>query len=171
MGRARHLVRRFATSVRGRTPDAADETWARSLLTDAEIALWERMTPTDRAHAVEVARRTALELDDPAVLAAALLHDVGKIEAQAGAAVRVVASLVGPVVSDARAAQLAGRTGVAGTLGRLRGYPALGANLLAGAGSARLVIQWAAEHHAPRQRWTVPANVGRVLQAADNKSS
>ncbi len=170
MGRVRHLVRRFVTSVRGRSPDEADERWARSLLTDAEIGLWGRMSPTDRAHAVEVARRTAAQLDEPTVLAAALLHDVGKVEADAGVAVRVVATVLDPLISARRAARLAERSGPVAAVGRQLGYPARGAALLADAGSARLVIQWAAEHHLPKQRWTVAADVGEILQGADNAS-
>jgi hypothetical protein len=165
-----HLVRRFVTSVRGREPDGADERWAASLLSSAELALWQRLHATDRAHAVEVARRVASTHTGPVVLAAALMHDIGKVEADSGVVVRVAASLLGPLVSDGRAEQLARRQGVVGSLGRQLRYPGIGARLLADAGSDRLVIQWAAEHHQPRHRWTVDPGIGAVLQAADDAS-
>lgn len=170
-GRARHLVRRFVTTLRGRSPEQVDERWVRSLLVPREIELWERMTATDRAHGVEVARRTAESIDTPEVLAAALLHDVGKVEADAGIVSRVLATLVDPFVSETRASGWAQRTGPVGTLGRLLCYPQIGARLLADVGSARLVVQWAAEHHQPPRRWTIDPAIGTVLQAADDASS
>ena len=170
-GRSAHLARRFVTSLRGRSPEPADQRWVEGLLSPNERGLWERMTPTDQAHGVEVARRTIDSFDEPEVLRAALLHDVGKIEGRAGVMLRVVATLLGPVVSQARAASFAQRGGVIGTVGRQLRYPALGAELLAVAGSPTIVVQWAAEHHHAAYRWTVDPEVGRVLSAADDASS
>jgi hypothetical protein len=170
-GRLGHLVRRFATTVAGRRPEPVDEKWVRSILSACEIQLWEQMTATDRAHGVEVARRTAESIDEPRVLAAALLHDVGKVEAEAGVMMRVLATLTDPLVSESREAEWATRSGPIGKLGRLLCYPQIGAMLLADAGSDRLVVQWAAEHHHPAHRWTVDPAVGAVLQAADDASS
>ncbi len=47
-------------------------------------------------------------------------------------------------------------------------YPELGVDLLELAGSDELVIAWSREHHLPEADWTVPADLGRALQAADD---
>src|SRR3546814_20809012 len=60
-----------------------------------EAALWARMSAPDRRHAVGVARRVERALGAEAerpVLAAALLHDVGKVESGLRTYGRVVAT-------------------------------------------------------------------------------
>ncbi len=96
LAHARHLVRRLKGSVTRHPPSAEDEAWAESLLLAVEIPLWRRMAAADRRHAVEVARRfVALRPDATRPeMAGALLHDVGKVEAQLGTAGRVAATLV-----------------------------------------------------------------------------
>ncbi|MCU1394605.1 MAG: hypothetical protein JWM34_3033 [Ilumatobacteraceae bacterium] len=94
----RHLARRFRGALSSAPPPAADDAWAVGLLTPGEAALWWRMQAQDRRHSIEVARRLADILDEPgrAAMAAALLHDVGKIESRLSTAERVVATVVGP---------------------------------------------------------------------------
>jgi hypothetical protein len=123
------------------------------LLRDGEMALWRRMSSADRRHSIAVARRVGAGSDD--VRAAALLHDVGKIEAGLGTFGRVAATIIGP--------------------GRARGRMAIylrhdliGSRLLADAGARDLVVAWAGEHHLPPERWTVPAEIGAALKAADD---
>ncbi len=62
------------------------------------------MTPADRRHSIDVARRFASVR--PAAthdeLAGALLHDVGKVESGLGTWGRVVATVVGPRTSRFR---------------------------------------------------------------------
>ena len=93
-----HLARRFAGSLSSAPPPAADDTWATSFMTEAESELWHRLSNADRRHAVAVARRFAERR--PAAsreeMAAACLHDVGKLEAGLGTFGRVVATIVGP---------------------------------------------------------------------------
>ncbi len=102
---AGHLVRRFAGSLSSAPPLAEDAAWATSLLTDAEGELWRRLSNPDRRHAILVARRFigARPEATRGEMAAALLHDVGKIEAGLGTIGRVVATLVGPRTSRFRA--------------------------------------------------------------------
>jgi hypothetical protein len=50
-------------------------------------------------------------------------------------------------------------------------YPQLGADLLAVAGSDELVVAWAAQHHEPEDRWSVPVEAGRLLVAADDEAT
>ncbi len=78
---ARHLARRFMTSLSPRPPDPEDEAWVAGWLTQTELELWSTLSPADRRHSIEVARRFARRRPDAtaAEMAGALLHDVGKI--------------------------------------------------------------------------------------------
>jgi response regulator RpfG family c-di-GMP phosphodiesterase len=63
-----------------------------------EFELWCRMKPHDQRHSVEVARRFSelhptFSRDE---VAAALLHDIGKVESELGIMGRVVATIAGP---------------------------------------------------------------------------
>lgn len=97
MSRIVHLVRRFAGSLSRRPPAPADEAWAQLQLLDGERILWRRMSLADRRHAIVVARRFAASGDwSRDEMAAALLHDVGKLASNLGTMARVVATVVGP---------------------------------------------------------------------------
>jgi hypothetical protein len=167
-----HLVRRFAGSLWPGGPSAEDDGWARAHLLAGEIELWERMSGPDRRHAVGVARRTVAELGgaaDRPVLAAALLHDVGKVDSHIGPFRRSLATVVGMAVGHETAqAWSTGRRGVRRRVGRYLTHDAIGADLLAAAGSDGVTVAWAREHHLPPERWSVPAAVGAALKAADD---
>jgi hypothetical protein len=157
-----HLARRFFGSFARGGPSPADEAWVSSWLNDGEIRLWSRLSDADRRHAVGVARRTVEMLDassERAVVAAALLHDVGKLESGFGPFRRAAATLVGKTW---------GRTRTRGRTGAYLRHDELGAALLREAGSAPLTVAWAAEHHRPPEQWSVPATVGRALKDADD---
>jgi hypothetical protein len=167
-----HLVRRFVGSLRPGGPPAADESWARSALLPGEAELWRRMSGADRRHAVGVARRTEAELGGAAtrpVLAAALLHDVGKVEAGIGPVRRALATVAGMAVGRGAVERWSARPrGVRRRFGRYLTHDAIGAALLADAGSDEVTVRWAREHHLPPERWSVPAEVGAALKAADD---
>lgn len=93
-----HLARRFATSLSRQPPSQDDEAWAEHSLLPSEVELWRRMSNADRRHAVLVARRflDRRPTADRSEVAGALLHDVGKVEAELGTFGRVVATIVGP---------------------------------------------------------------------------
>jgi hypothetical protein len=154
---ARHLAKRFFGALAPGGPPPADEAWVASLLSAGEQALWRRMSGPDRRHAVGVARRVAAANVHQNVLAAALLHDVGKVESGLSTLERVPATLARPLRKQ--------------TPTRWRRYydhPSIGAALLRDAGAADLTVAWAAEHHQPEPQWTVPLDIGRVLKAADD---
>lgn len=162
-----HLARRFLGSLSPRPLDPTDARWAHDQLLPGERALWARMSLADRKHAAGVARAVAGRLGDDAtrpVLAAALLHDVGKVEAGLGTAGRVLATLVG----RRRAQRWAGRRGLPGRVERYLRHDELGARALAAAGSDPVTVAWTREHHLPPQAWTVPATVGHALRDADD---
>ena len=174
LGEAWHLSRRFFGSLSGAEPSPADTAWVGEILIPGEAALWTRMSPPDRRHAAGVARAVAGELGEGAgreVLAAALLHDVGKVDSDLGTLARVAATVAGrPSAVRARSADLARRRGALGRLGRYLRHPEIGARLLEAAGSHALTSAWAGSHHKPEERWdpAVPVEVGRVLKAADD---
>lgn len=91
-----HLARRFVGSLSPRPLDPADDAWARSHLLAGERALWQRLSRADRKHAAGVAREVVRRLGPGTsrqVIAAALLHDVGKVDAGLGTFGRVVATV------------------------------------------------------------------------------
>lgn len=158
---ALHLARRFAGSLWPAGPPAGDEAWAASVLSDEEHRLWRRMSRVDRRHAVGVGRRVEHAMgaaETPRwVLAAALLHDVGKVPSCLGTLGRVAATVAG----------LAGRT-PGGRMGLYLSHAQVGADMLESAGSDPLTVAWAREHHLPAGCWSVPPAVGEVLKAADD---
>ena len=160
-----HLVRRFFGALDPRGPSEDDETWVAGLLGEGEQELWARMSGPDRRHAVGVARAVAAtpEGHQPWVLAAALLHDVGKVASQLSTVARVPATLAGLVARDRILADHGD-----GRLGRYLRHDAIGADLLERAGADPRTSAWAREHHLPADRWTVPKRAGEVLKAADD---
>lgn len=189
VGQALHLARRFFGSLSRAEPAVADRAWVESVLLPGERALWARMSPADRRHHVGVGRAVQAALggggpagvggargaggaDGPerAVLAAALLHDIGKVESGLGTFSRVAATIVGQPPVRRRSAALASRSGPVGRLGRYLQHPEIGERLLTEAGSERLTAAWAGSHHRPEERWdpVVPVAAGRVLKAADD---
>ena len=161
MSGAPHLARRFLGSLSPRPLAPEDDAWVRRCLLPGEQALWDQMPAPDRKHAAGVAREVDHALDgaDRAVLAAALLHDVGKVDSGFGTFARVGATLFG---------LLAGRERARGRLGRYFRHDAIGAELLQRAGSDPVTVTWAREHHLPPERWSLPAEVAAALAAADD---
>ena len=133
------------------------------LLGEGEQELWARMTGPDRRHAVGVARAVAAAVDGAQrwMLAAALLHDVGKVDSQLSTVARVPATLAGMV---ARERIVAGD----GRLARYLRHDAIGGDLLERAGADPRTAAWAREHHLPPERWTVPRQAGEALKTADD---
>ena len=176
-GSWRHLSARFFGALLpiGPTPD--DEAWARGHLLDGERTLWRKMSGPDRRHAVGVARDTIRRLgpEEPGreVVAAALLHDVGKVESSFGTFARVWITFAAMAFGRTRLLRWAGehpgesppsrRTRV----GLYLTHDRLGAHMLADAGSQALTVSWAAEHHLAPELWTVDATIGAALKAAD----
>ena len=153
----RHLARRFVGSLLPGGPAEAEESWALSWLGPGEVALWRRLSGPDRRHAVAVARRVP-----PALVAAALLHDVGKIDSNLGTWGRAAATAAALVLGRRRVAAGSGRAA------RYLRHDEIGAGLLEAAGADPLTVAWAREHHLSPARWTVPAEVGAALKAADD---
>jgi hypothetical protein len=166
-----HLAKRFFGSLRPGGPAASEEGWARSHLSDGEQRLWARLSGADRRHAAGVARRVEAALGERAtrpVLAAALLHDVGKLDSGLGTYGRVVATVSAAVAGRETAADWSRSRGFTRKVGLYLRHPELGGDMLALAGSDPLTVTWAREHHLPPGRWTLPADLAGALKAADD---
>jgi hypothetical protein len=166
-----HLSRRFVGSLRPGGPRPADDEWARSQLLVSEVDLWRRMPGADRRHAAGVARDVERALGGEAtrpVLAAALLHDVGKIESGLGVYGRVVATLCGLIAGREAAKEWTRGRGFTRRIGLYLLHPDLGGDLLGMAGSDPLTEAWARQHHRSPDSWTIDPVVAAALKAADD---
>jgi exopolyphosphatase/pppGpp-phosphohydrolase len=78
LGRVLYRVRQFYLALRA-DADPRDLEQARSVLTPAQMALFTGMQSNERAHAMSVYRQLMVQGETSSdLLAAALLHDVGK---------------------------------------------------------------------------------------------
>lgn len=168
---ATHLVGRFFGSLWPFAPKQVDDDWAVNHLLDTEVELWRRMPRADQRHAIGVARRTVGLLDNDIerpVVAAALLHDVGKIDSGLGTYLRVMATLSAKIAGRETAELWVKSTGLTRRIGLYLVHPTIGADLLGMAGSDAFTIAWTREHHLDEESWTVPKHLGSALREADD---
>jgi hypothetical protein len=166
-----HLAKRFFGSLRPGGPGAEATTWVAAVLSPAELALWARMSGPDRRHSYQVARDVERALGHEAtapVLAAALLHDVGKLDAGLRTYGRVVATLSAAVAGHEMADFWVTRSGFTRKVGLYIRHPRSGGDMLELAGSDPLTVAWTRQHHLPEDQWTVPKDVAHVLKACDD---
>jgi hypothetical protein len=171
VGGALHLTKRFFGSLVPLGPSAVDAAWVDAQLLPSELVLWRSMARADRRHAAGVARRVEADLGPAAsrpVLAAALLHDVGKTVSGLGTFRRVGATLIAATKGTREVATWASRAGWRRRVGQYVDHPTIGSSLLEAAESDPLTIAWTAEHHRPASSWTVPPDLGRALHDADD---
>lgn len=93
-----HLVRRAVSSWRNTALSDVEVCDAASILNAGEYKMWLMMQPRDCRHSLVVLSRF-IQFFPSATreeMAAALLHDVGKIESDLGWAMRIIATIVGP---------------------------------------------------------------------------
>jgi putative nucleotidyltransferase with HDIG domain len=139
-------------------------------LVPGEQELWNRLSGADRRHAAAVARQVERALGHEAtrpVLAAALLHDVGKIASGLGTYGRVVATLSAAVAGRGAARGWRESRGFTRRVGLYLLHAELGAEMLELAGSDPLTVAWAREHHQEPETWSLDPVVAAVLKAAD----
>lgn len=171
MARPAHLVSRFFGSLRPGGPSSSERAWVAEVLEPAELELWERMSGPDRRHSAAVARRVERALGHEAtdeVLAAALLHDVGKVQSRLRTYGRVVATLSAAVAGRETAALWVRSRGFVRRVGLYIEHPSIGGDLIEVAGGRPMVAAWAREHHGPREEWTIPAHFAEALDHADD---
>jgi hypothetical protein len=174
--RSRHLSVRFFGALRPGGPSPPDTEWVADILPPAAFELWSRQPGHDRRHTVAVAREVDARLagtsaaGDPRWLAAALLHDVGKVDSRLGVYGRVVATLSGAVGGRDRAYAWSERGGFTRRVGLYLRHPEIGAVSIRLAGGPEEAAVWAAVHHDPPEwvRIDIPSEVVAALDAADN---
>lgn len=168
LSRLRHLASRFFTSVRARPLTDADLQFVRSTLSAGELVCWERLGRADRAESVATARAAREMLGteaDAGVLAAALLHDVGKAETGLGPIGRAAATVVATVAGPRRARRWTN------PIGRYVNHDRLGAERLRAADARPIAVMWAGVHHL-RAEWPstgIPPEICKILARADGE--
>jgi hypothetical protein len=176
LARARHLTRRFVTSLSSAEPAASDDSWVRSVLRPGEYELWSRLPNHDRRHSIGVARRVEHALagtefaGDPRWPTAALLHDVGKLDADLGVFGRVGATVVGAAAGRDRAEEWSRGDGITRRVGRYLQHGEIGAEQIRRVGGTEEAARWAAAHH-DRSAWAstgIPEPVVTALHEADD---
>lgn len=166
-----HLTKRFFGSLWPLGPSRASDEWAVSYLLEGEIALWRRMSPQDRRHSIGVAQRVVDMLGDRAsrpVIAAALLHDVGKVDSHLGTFLRVVATASAKVAGRETAELWVRSSGITRRIGLYLKHPSIGGDLLGMASSDPFTETWAREHHLPVEDCTLDSELANALRECDD---
>jgi len=174
--RVSHLARRFFGALRPGRPRESDVAWVGSVLSANELELWTRMVNHDRRHSIAVARRVqhmlagTADAEDPRWISAALLHDVGKLDASLGVLGRVGATLAGAAAGHDMAEAWSERRGITRRFGLYLRHAELGETRLRVVGARAEAAAWAGAHHDPAA-WDelgFPAGVVTALDAADD---
>jgi hypothetical protein len=134
------------------------------------------MPAHDRRHSIVVARRVDDALGgtehagDTRWLAAALLHDVGKLDAGLGVLGRVGATLAGGAGGHDMAEVWSERRGITRRVGLYLRHPELGATRIRMVAGREEVARWAEVHHedGDDDAFALPAPVVRALRDADD---
>ncbi len=171
-----HLSRRFVGALSRTPPPAAEREWAAAVLGPRVYEQWARTPAHDQRHALGVARDVEARLagtehaGDDRWTAAALLHDIGKLDARLGVYGRVAATVSGAVAGRDMADAWSERSGFTRRVGLYLRHPELGADRIRLAGGPEEAARWAAAHHTPGA-WSstgIPDAVVAALVAADD---
>jgi hypothetical protein len=174
--KVRHLAGRFTRALWPGPPPPDDVAWAETILTVAGFAQFRRQPNHDQRHAIGVARDVQARLagteyaGDPRWLSAALLHDIGKLDARLGVYGRAVATVSGAVAGRDSAEHWSTSSGFTRRVGLYLRHAELGADRIRIAGEPEVAAQWSAAHHEP-STWPelpIPEPVVAALDAADN---
>jgi len=177
MARATHLVGRFFSSLSPASVSADDTSWVTSVLQPEELELWSHLSLADRRESVGVARRTQAALagteyaGDSRWLAAALLHDVGKLDARFGPVRRAVATVAAAVLGPRVVEGWVDKSGFIRRCALYVFHDQLGADRVKIAGGRKEAVLWAEAHHRPAiwDATGIPTDVIVALAEADGE--
>jgi hypothetical protein len=169
-------VRRFFGAFSPVGPKRADVEWVAEVLTESELVVWRRLPRHDRRHSVRVARDVEAALagteyvGDPRWIEAALLHDVGKLDAGLGVLGRVGATLAGAAAGPDLADAWSAKRGITRKVGLYLRHPEIGADRIRMCGGSREAARWAECHQDPGRYagCGLPAVVVDALAEADD---
>lgn len=172
-----HLVGRFFSSLVPLPVSAGDRAWVASVLQPEELALWSLMTRADQRESVRVARRTEGALagtehaGETRWLAAALLHDIGKLDARFGPVRRALATTAAGVLGPRVVESWVDRSGFVRRCALYVFHDQLGADRVKMAGGRREAALWAEAHHRPAiwDATGIPSTVVVALAVADGE--
>ena len=158
---------------------AADREWVASVLRPEELHLWSQLSLADRRESVGVARRTEAALagtehaGDTRWLAAALLHDVGKLDARFGPVRRALATTAAGVLGPRVVEGWVDKSGFVRRCALYVFHDQLGADRVKIAGGRIEAALWAEAHHRPAiwDATGIPPAVVVALAAADGMST
>ena len=171
-----HLGRRFARALWPGAPRQEDVAWVAGILQPNELELWRALPGHDQRYTIRVARLVDEELavsefaGDERWLAAALLHDTGKLDSGFGVVGRSVATVMGAAAGPARVDRWAHTSGFRRRVAWYLRHDERGADRIRVAGGRDEAARWAWAHH-HRDRWPgsgVPVPVAEALEAADD---
>jgi hypothetical protein len=171
-----HLARRFVRALWPGAPRAEDVAWVAGILDADELELWRALPNHDQRYTIRVARTVDEQLTgtefagDERWLAAALLHDAGKLDAGLGVVGRSVATVMGAAAGSARVERWAHSSGLRRRMAWYLHHDDRGADLIRAVGGRDEAARWAWAHH-HRERWRasgIPLPVAEVLEAADD---
>ncbi|MFL3012117.1 MAG: HDIG domain-containing metalloprotein [Acidimicrobiales bacterium] len=166
-----HLIKRFWFSLKPGKLSEEDLRWVGFHLSEGEFLYWEKLSMADRHHSFQVAKQAESEIGEEGkeFIAAALLHDIGKLESGFGTFGRVFATLCCFLFPIRKMEKWSERTkGLRRRLVDYAKHPALGAELLIGIGSRQQVVTWVLEHHSEREKWETPIEIAEILSSSDN---
>jgi putative nucleotidyltransferase with HDIG domain len=176
--KVRHLAGRFTRALSPAPPHADDTAWVAAILTPDADVLFRRQPNHDQRHAIAVARDVERRLagtpyaGDSRWLAAALLHDIGKVDSHLGIFTRVFATLAAAVAGRDRIGRWAAFRpgGLPTRIDRYLHHAEIGAASIRAAGGPEEAARWAAGHHESGTGGGlgIPAAVVEALDAADN---
>jgi hypothetical protein len=175
--RTAHLVGRFFSSLVPVPVRARDREWVAAALQPEELDLWSLLSLADRRESIGVARRTEAALagtdhaGDTRWLAAALLHDVGKLDARFGPIRRAVATMAAGVFGTRMVESWVDKSGFVRRCALYVFHDQIGADRVKIAGGRREAALWAEAHHRPAIWATtgIPMAVMVALAAADGE--
>jgi len=179
MAKIAHLVGRFFSSLSPVPVSAEEREWVATVLEPEELDLWSLMSRADQRESVEVARRTENALRDTEYagdsrwLAAALLHDVGKLDARFGPVRRAIATTAAGVLGPRRVESWVDKSGFVRRCALYVFHDQLGADRVKLAGGRREAAAWAEAHHRPAiwDATGIPPTVVVALAAADGEKT
>jgi hypothetical protein len=171
-----HLPRRFLRALWPGAPKPAATRRVEEILTPSELALWRALPNHDRRYSIRVAQLVERDLagteyaGDPRWLAAALLHDTGKLDAGLGVIGRSAATITAALAGERRVTSWQSASGWRGRVATYFHHDELGARRIRDAGGRDEAAAWTFAHH-HRDRWAatgIPPVVMQALQAADD---